>query len=49
MAQTWYKKAIDAKHPNKLAKLYYADALRNQEKYAEALVAYNDYAKSGSQ
>jgi peptidoglycan-associated lipoprotein len=42
-AETWYKKAISIKYPDVLATLYYADMLKINEKYEDAIVQYNAY------
>lgn len=47
-AETWYKKAIRVKYPDPLAHLYYADAMKAQGKYEEAIVEYNKYAELAS-
>ncbi|MFN5386715.1 MAG: OmpA family protein [Bacteroidota bacterium] len=44
-AEAWYKKAIAAKYPDPIAVLYMADAKKTQERYADAIVDYNEYAK----
>lgn len=44
-AETWYKKAIRVKYPDPLVHLYYADAMKAQGKYEEAIVEYNKYAE----
>lgn len=44
-AETWYGKAIKAKHTNDVMYLYYAEAKKINEKYAEAVVAFQDYQK----
>src|ERR1041385_8752156 len=44
-AETYYDKAIKAKYPDPLAKLYMADMKKMQEKYAEAIAQYNNYKK----
>ena len=42
-AETWYKKAVNAKYPDKIAVLYYADMLKINEKYEDAIIQYNLY------
>ncbi|MDA3890059.1 MAG: OmpA family protein [Salinivirgaceae bacterium] len=42
-AEVWYKKAIRKRYPNPIATLYYADALRANGEYQEALVEYNNF------
>lgn len=42
-AEDWYGKAVAAKSKNPLATLRYADALRANGKYDEAIVQYNAY------
>lgn len=42
-AETWYKKAVSIKYPDPLATLYYADMLKVNEKYEDAVVEYNAY------
>ncbi len=44
-AETYYGKAIKAKYSDPIAILYYADAKKIQEKYAEAMAEYNNYKK----
>ncbi|MCC7301693.1 MAG: OmpA family protein [Bacteroidia bacterium] len=44
-AETYYGKAIKAKYSDPIAILYYADAKKIQEKYAEAIAEYNNYKK----
>lgn len=43
-AETWYKKAVKIKYPDPIAILYLADAMKINEKYADAIVEYNNYA-----
>jgi len=45
-AEAWYTKAIKAKYPDPNAILYLADAKKFQEKYAEAIIEYNNYKKA---
>lgn len=42
-AEMWFKKAIDKNYQDPVVYLYYADALKMNEKYAEALEAYKKY------
>ena len=42
-AESWYKKAIKRKYPDPLTYMYYADMLRMNEKYEEAVVQYRIY------
>lgn len=42
-AEVWYKKAIASKYPDVIATLYYADMLKINEKYDDAVVQYNTY------
>jgi peptidoglycan-associated lipoprotein len=44
-AETTFRRVISAKYPEPLLYLYYADALKAQENYAEALVQYEEYQK----
>ncbi|MFH0896177.1 MAG: OmpA family protein, partial [Bacteroidota bacterium] len=44
--EIWYKKAIGQKHDDPLAVLYYANALKVNEKYPEAIIQYNVYKTS---
>ena len=44
-AELWYAKAIKAKYPDPKATLLMADAKKGQERYNDALVDYNEYAK----
>lgn len=44
-AEVWYGKAIKAKYEEPVAVLYLADMKKAQEKYDEATVEYNNYAK----
>ncbi|PLX13894.1 MAG: hypothetical protein C0597_10865 [Marinilabiliales bacterium] len=44
-AEMWYKKAIQKKHSNPLIYLYYADALKMNEKFEEAIENYKEYKK----
>jgi peptidoglycan-associated lipoprotein len=42
---TWYRKAIQANHPDSLAQLYLAEALKASGKYDEAKVEYEIYSE----
>jgi len=42
-AEVWYNKAIRKHYPNPVAILYYANALRANGKYEDALIEYNKY------
>ena len=42
-AESWYKKAVGVKYPDPLCHLYYAEMLKANEKYPEAVVEYNAY------
>jgi len=42
-AEKWYSKAVIYKYPNPLASLYYADALKMNDKYEEAKIEYEKY------
>jgi len=42
-AEIWYKKAVGVKYHDPMATLYYADMLKANEKYDDAVVAYNSY------
>ena len=42
-AEVWYDKAIKAQHPNPKVQLYYAQVIKAQGRYDEALVEYNAY------
>ncbi|PLX01213.1 MAG: hypothetical protein C0594_13840, partial [Marinilabiliales bacterium] len=44
-AELWFKKAISVKYPNPITVLYYADAMKMNEKYDEALIQYEKYRK----
>lgn len=44
-AEVWYGKAVKAKYDDPVAVLYLADMKKAQEKYDEATVEYNNYAK----
>ncbi|MBN2681832.1 MAG: OmpA family protein [Bacteroidales bacterium] len=44
-AELWFKKAIAVKYPDPLTLLYYADMLKMNEKYEEAIKSYKDYMK----
>lgn len=42
-AEIWYRKAINKRYPDPKATLFYADALRSNDKYAEAKEQYTAY------
>ena len=42
-AETWYGKLANDQTADPLDKLYYAEALRSNQKYAESKVAYKNY------
>jgi len=44
-AEMWYKKAIQKKHSNPIIYLYYADALKMNEKFEDAIENYREYKK----
>ena len=44
-AETYYNKAIKAKYPDPIINLKLGDCLKEQQKYADAIVAYNAYKK----
>ena len=44
-AETYYNKAIKAKYPDPIVHLNLGDCLKAQKRYADAIVAYNDYKK----
>ncbi len=44
-SQVWYDKAIKANYPDPLAILYYADAIKAEGKYDEALTQYQQYVE----
>lgn len=44
-AQMWYKKSIQKKYNNPLIYLYYADALKMNEDFEDAIVNYKEYKK----
>lgn len=44
-AEMWYKKAIQKKHSNPAIYLYYADALKMNEKFEDAIENYKEYKK----
>ncbi|NSW45656.1 MAG: OmpA family protein [Bacteroidales bacterium] len=44
-AELWFKKAIKVKYPDPLAVLYYADALKMNGAFEEAIVEYQNYGK----
>jgi peptidoglycan-associated lipoprotein len=45
LAELWFAKAVDLKYRNPLSFLYYAEALRQDEKYDEAIAQYLNYKK----
>lgn len=47
-AETWYRKAIRVKYPDPLVHLYYAEAMKQQGKYEEAIVEFNQYSELAS-
>ncbi len=44
-AELWFRKAIKVKYPDPLAVLYYADALKMNGKFEEAVAEYQKYKK----
>jgi len=44
-AEKWFLKAIKGKYKDPIAVLYYADALKMQEKYDDAKAQYKEYAR----
>lgn len=44
-AESTFKRVVTAKYPEPLANLYYADALKVNEKYEEAVIQYQEYKK----
>jgi peptidoglycan-associated lipoprotein len=44
-AETWYGKAIKAKHTNDVMYLWFAEAKKINQKYDEAVTAFQDYQK----
>jgi len=42
-AEVWFDKAIKAQHPNPKAQLYYAEVIKLQGRYDDAIVEYNKY------
>ena len=42
-SEAWYKRTIKAKYPDPIIWLYYADALKANEKYEDAVIEYNTY------
>lgn len=42
-AEDWYGKSVKAKHKDPMANLRFADALKSNGKYAEAIVQYNEF------
>jgi peptidoglycan-associated lipoprotein len=47
-SEVWYDKAIKANYPDALAVLYYAQALKANGKYDEAIVQFNKYKQLNS-
>ena len=45
LAELWFAKAVELKYPNPLSYLYYAEALRQDQKYDEAIEQYVNYKK----
>ncbi|MGB1318121.1 MAG: tetratricopeptide repeat protein, partial [Flavobacteriales bacterium] len=44
-AETWYRKAIKIKYPENKIQLYYANALKANGKFEDAIVEYEKYAE----
>lgn len=44
-AELWFKKAIKVKYPDPLTLLYFADALKMNGSFEEAIIEYNNYGK----
>ncbi|MDP6909470.1 MAG: tetratricopeptide repeat protein, partial [Flavobacteriales bacterium] len=44
-AETWYRKALRIKYPENSIQLYYADALKSNGKFEEAIVEYEKYSE----
>ena len=44
-AELWFKKTIKVKYPDPLAVLYYADALKMNGSFEEAIIEYNNFGK----
>ena len=44
-AEVWFKKAVKVKYPDPTGTLFLADALKQNEKYDEALIEYRNYLK----
>ena len=44
-AETWYRKGIKIKYPENKIQLYYADALKANGKFEDAIVEYEKYAE----
>ncbi len=42
-SESWYKRTIKAQYPDPIIWLYYADALKSNEKYEDAVIEYNTY------
>lgn len=44
-SEVWFKKAVRVNYPDPVALLYFADALKTNEKYDEAVIEYKKYKK----
>lgn len=44
-AINWYTRVVKSNYPDPIGHLYLAEALRNDEQYAEALISFNEYQK----
>lgn len=44
-AETWYRKALKLKYPDNKIQLYYADALKANGKFEDAIPEYEKYAE----
>ncbi|MCK5171443.1 MAG: tetratricopeptide repeat protein, partial [Bacteroidales bacterium] len=44
-AEMWYKKSVQKKYSNPIIYLYYADALKMNEKFEKAIENYKEYKK----
>jgi peptidoglycan-associated lipoprotein len=44
-AESSFRRVVAAKYPDPIAHLYYADALRMNEKFADAVIQYGEYKK----
>lgn len=42
-AESWFKKTVKRKYPDPIAVLYFADALKMNEKYDDAIIEYENY------